>query len=146
MKKTPRKTRVHLMVTDQDIPVLFGLVSTDPDYKLSLKLNKQLRFSLRKASAVELEESGGKKLHFSRFCGKWAQNDTAVHLIANRAGKSFLLRSLVNVDFLLLFHEAGEHNEDLNLIPLKLKEIDSITAVFTPDLSKMKDKNVRYIL
>ncbi len=146
MKKTPRKTRIHLMVTDQDKPVLFGIVSTDPDYKLSLKLNKLLQFSLKKTSAVDLEESGGKKLHFSRFYGKWALNDTAIHLIANRSGQSFLLKSLVNVDFLLLFHEVGDKNEDLKLIPSKLREIDSITAVFTLDLSKMKEKNVKYIL
>lgn len=133
------------MVSDHDKPVLFGLVTTDPDYKLSLKLNQLFRFTLRNASAVELKDSSGEVLLFSRFSGMSASNDTVVHLIANRSGKKFLLKTLLNVDYLLLLHDV-DNNEDLSLIPGKLKEIDSITAVFTADLSKLKDKNVKYIL
>ena len=41
--------------------------------------------------------------------------------------------------------QISEKEADLNSITLKLREIDSVTAVFNIDLDTIKDKNLHYL-
>ncbi len=52
MKSTQKVTRVKLNIEQNNDYILLGLVSTEPDYKLSLSLNKKFRISLKTISPV----------------------------------------------------------------------------------------------
>ena len=96
MKINQKVTKVKLKVEQNNDYVLLGLVSAEPDYKLSFSLNKKFRISLK------------------------------------------------NIDYLLQI-QISEKEADLNSITLKLREIDSVTAVFNIDLDTIKDKNLHYL-
>ncbi len=145
MKKSVRKVRVQLNITDQDIPLIFGLVSTDPDYKLSLRLNHKLDISLRNSAPLLLKESPQNEMYFARFSDNQGSPDTCIHLISNRSGKKFLLKSLKNIDYLLLVHD-NTNTINISLLPGELRKIENVTAVFTLDFNSLKDKNRNFLL
>jgi len=142
MKNPQKITRIHLPVNDQDKPAIIGIVSSDQDYKLSLKINKKLSLTLRNIKPVETEDSKGNNLTFSRFAQETAGNENSIQLISNRSEKNFLLGKLRNIDFILLISgPAGLQMSD-TIIPL-LREIDSVSGVFRIDFEKIsKEKNL----
>jgi hypothetical protein len=145
MKNSQKITRIHLPVSDHDLPVIVGLVSPDPDYKLSLKLNNRLNISLKNSDPVTIQYEEGKKYFFSKFLDSSVSPDLVFQLISNRAGKDFLLRKLINIDFLLLIHDPGK-TLNLEQIISEVREIDSVSGVFTIDAKTLKDRNLKYLI
>ncbi len=144
--KSPRKiTRIHLSVNDQDEPLILGVVTSDPDYKLTLKLNAKLRISLKGSSPVRIQENEGKELVFSKFTDDKAAPDSVFHLFSNRIGNSFLIKSLKNIDYILLILDSGK-NSSFEKIAGSLRDIDTVTAVFNIEYKSLKDKNLKYLL
>jgi hypothetical protein len=143
--KSPQKiTRVQLDINEQDELFIFGIVSADPDYKLSLKLNKKLHIFLRNTSPIEFQDDSGNELIFSRFSDISRVPDSVFNLISNRSGINFLLKKLKNIDYILQLHDPG-NNYDLGQLSARLKEIDTVTAVFKLDFKTLKDKNLGYL-
>jgi hypothetical protein len=119
-------------------------VSAEPDYKLSLTLNKKFRISLKNISPVKINNDIGSELTFSRFSDSSSSPDRIFNLISNRSGKNFLLKKLKNVDY--IFQVQNPDNEiNINQITASLREIDTVTAVFNIDMNTIKDKNLRYL-
>ena len=145
MRNSQKITRIHLSVNEQDIPSVIGIVTSDPDYKISLLLNKKLHISLRNTDPVEFTDSDGNMLVFSRFSDVSKAPDSTFYLITNRSEKYFLLKKLVNIDYLLLLHDPGK-NFDTALIMPQIREIDSVTGVFNIDLKTLRDKNLKYLI
>jgi len=145
MRSSQKITKIHLSVNEQDIPVIFGIVTTDPDYKISLYLNKKLNISLRNYDPVETQDNRGNIFVFSRFYDASKAPETIVQLVSNRSQKKFLLKRLKNVDYLLLLHDTGKYFNP-GQVMLQIREIDSITGVFNIDLKVFKDKNLKYII
>jgi hypothetical protein len=145
MKNSQKITRIHLSVNDQDIPVIIGLVSPDPDYKLSLKLNRKLDISLKNIDPVTFQDEEGKIFQFSKFSGFSVAQDSVFQLVSNRAGKNFLLKKLINIDYLLLIHDRGKNLKQESIIS-QIREIESITGVFNIDFKTLKDKNLKYLI
>ena len=144
MKDSRKITKIQLSVEDPDKPLFIGLVSADPDYKLSLKLNRNLGLALKNDSPVIVDEKGEKETSFSRFIDSTGAPDTVYNLISNRSGKNFLIRQLTNVDYLFMIHDANrELSSDLLLT--RLRGTDSVTAVFDIDFSTLKDRNLKYL-
>jgi len=145
MRNSHKITKIHLPVNDEDIPAVVGIVSADPDYRLSLKLNKKLSISLKNIDPIECQDDKGDKLAFSRFSDSSQAPDSNFQLVSNRSGKNFLLKKLRNIDFLLLLHNSAK---DLNPEKLlsQLREIDSITGVFNIETKTLKDKNLKYLI
>ena len=144
MKRPNKITRVQLNISDEDEFIMLGIVSTDPDYKLSLTLNKKLRLSLKTISPVMFTDESGAELIFSRFSDSAGAPDVIINLVSNRSGKKFLLRKLKNIDFILQLYDPGKSCNLENLI-LLLREIESVTGVFHLDLKSLKDKNLKYL-
>jgi len=144
MKRPNKITRVQLNISDEDEFIILGIVSTDPDYKLSLTLNKKLRLSLKTISPVVFTDESGAELIFSRFSDSAGVPDVIINLVSNRSGKKFLLRKLKNIDFILQLYDPGKSYNLENLI-LLLREIESVTGVFHLDLKSLKDKNLKYL-
>ncbi|MCX6261924.1 MAG: IPExxxVDY family protein [Bacteroidia bacterium] len=145
MRNAQRITKIHLPVNEQDIPIVIGIVSADPDYRLSLKLNKKLSISLRNTDPVEFQDDEGNKFLSSRFTDSSGAPDLHFQLVSNRSEKNFMLKKLKNIDYLMLLHN---HAKDFSpeKIMSQLREIDSITGVFKIEIKTLNDKNLKYLI
>ena len=145
MKSTQKVTRLKLNIEQNNDYILLGLVSAEPDYKLSLALNKKLKVSLRNISPVRLSNENVSELTFSRFSNHENSTDLMINLVTNRSGKNHLLNKLKNVDYLLQI-QITEKEVSPDNITSKLREIDTITAVFNIDPNTLNDKNLHYLI
>jgi hypothetical protein len=145
MKSLQKVTRVQLKVNQDEESILMGIVSAEPDYKLSLALNKEFRISLKNITPLNLVDESGYELLFSRFSDSSGSPDRVFSLISNRSGKNFLIKKLKNIDYIFQVHdpESGINNAE---IASRLREIDSLTAVFIIDIVTLKDKNSQYLI
>jgi hypothetical protein len=144
MKSTQKVTRVKLNIEQSNDYMLLGIVSAEPDYKISLSLNKKFRISLKNVSPVHLRGDDESEFTFSRFSDYNGNADLNIILISNRSGKNYLIKKLKNIDFLLQIL-SSEHDPNLNDITSRLREIDSVTAVFNIDINTIKDKNFQHL-
>jgi hypothetical protein len=144
MKSTKKITRVQLKTSGYDYFILLGIVSADPDYKLSLTLNKKFSISLKNISPVRISDDTGSVLSFSRFSDINASPEIVFNLISNRSGKNFLLKKLKNVDYLFQIHDP-DNGKSASRITAGLREIESVNAVFSIDINTFKDKNLQYL-
>jgi len=145
MKSIQKITRVQLKINHKEEFILLGIVSSEPDYKLSLTLNKKFRISLKNISPVMITNDTGSELAFSRFSDTSESPDILFNLISNRSGKNFLLKKLKNVDYIFQVQDT-ENENNVTQITASLREIESVNAVFNIDLNTFKDKNLRYLI
>ncbi len=145
MKSLQKVTRVKLKISNADEFILLGIVSAEPDYKLSNILNRKFKISLKNITPVIIPDKDGKELLFSRFSDSDSFPDTVFSLISNRSGNNYLLKKLKNVDYVLQVHDP-DNNNNINNLTSGLKEIDSVTAIFSFDLNSIKDKNLQYLI
>jgi len=145
MKNQQKIKRVHLSLNEKDESILIGIVSADPDYKLSLTLNKKLGILLKNNSPVEPEHFTDSELLFSRFTDMNRAPDIVISLVSNRSGKNFLLKKLKNIDYLLHLYDP-ENSWNTDQMITSLREITTITAVFNINIKSVKDKNLRYLM
>ncbi len=141
---TQKVTRVELNIEQNNDYILLGLVSADPDYKLSLAINKKFRISLRNLPPVRITGANSNEFIFSRFSDNDDPDLQTLTLISNRSGKSYLLNKLRNIDYLvkIILADSDVNTEDM---ASGLREIDAVTAVFNIDLNSFKDKNLFYL-
>jgi hypothetical protein len=144
MKSTQKVTRVKLNIEQNNDYILLGLVSSEPDYKLSLSLNKKFGISLKNITPLKITDDIKSELAFSRFSNNDDSTDLTFSLISNRCGKSFLLNKLKNIDYLLQIN-IPEKEISTDQITSSLREIDTINAVFNINISTIKDKNLHYL-
>ncbi len=145
MKSGQKIKKLQLSLNELYDITLLGLVCSDPHYKLSLKINKTLKVSLKSAAPVEIGTESGQNLVFTKFSDTGSFPEIILHLFANRCGTEFLIKKLKNIDYLLVINNQGS-NTFPALSLTKLREIDSVTAVFTIDLKSLKDKNQEYLI
>ena len=144
MKSLQKVSRIKLDISRNNNFLLFGIVSAEPDYKLTLLLNKKFRISLKHISPITLKGKNTKELQFSRFSNIDGNSDSGYNLISNRNGKHFLLKELKNIDYLFLIHESDTDSK-IKLTTSALREIETITAVFSINVNTIKDRNVHYL-
>jgi hypothetical protein len=145
MKDTRKVTRVRLQIDQVNDFLLFGLVSSEPDYKLSLSLNSKFSISLKNSQPVKLSADDGSELIFSRFSDTSGAPDRTFNLVSNRSGKNFLVRKLKNVDYILYVHDP-DNEDELARMTASLREIQAITAVFNIEIDTIKDKNLYFVI
>lgn len=144
MKSPQKVTRVQLNFGTDEEYILLGIVSTDPDYKLSLSLNKKLNISLQSYHPVEVVEKNGNKVNFSRFSDNSMAPDRTFQLISNKYHKEYFLKKFHKLDYIL--HIYSSINEyDKEDIANKVREIDTITAVFIINTLNTSERNLQYL-
>jgi hypothetical protein len=144
MKNPQKITRVKLKLTESCDFNFIGLVSSEPDYKLSLTLNKKFRIALKNIAPINISDGNLNELTFSRFSDANSSHNPSFTLISNRSGKQFFLKNLKNIDYILKIQDSD--NEDIvNKITTKLREIETITAVFSIDINSIQDKYLHYL-
>jgi hypothetical protein len=136
------KITKHIIKTE-DTPafLLMGIVSTEPDYRLSVMLNRHLGIDLRK-KPEEITEISGEKTHsYSVF----TTAPLTFSLISNRSMGGTLLRKLRNIDFLLQIHGTPDRKQAEKLAA-SLRGIPEVTAVFLFDSRDLGDKNIALLV
>jgi hypothetical protein len=144
MKSNQKITRVQLKIEHEEEFILLGLVSAEPDYKLSQSINKRLAISLRNSIPVKTGDDKTSAITFSRFTSVKNSPEIIFNLISNRSGKNFLLKKLNNIDYLFQVHDPENLYSAQSLTAL-MREIESVSAVFYIDLLTFRDKNLHYI-
>lgn len=144
MKRIQKVTRLRLDEIHSNDLILIGVVSSEPDYKLSLSINKKFSISLKSISPLKITDTHGSELAFSRFADLSASPDLIFNLISNRSGKNFLLQKLKNVDYIFQIHDS---EDEINITGISgtLREIESVNALFNIDMETFKDKNLHYL-
>jgi hypothetical protein len=143
MKSRQKVTRIHLKINTNEEYSLIGIVTTEPDYKLSLSLNDKLKISLKNYIPVEIKNEDGSRLNFSRFSDMKGAPDVIYNLISNRSDKKFLLAKFKKIDY--FFQVQNPKYNNIEELTGTLREIDRITAVFSLDPKEIKDKNLLYL-
>lgn len=144
MRSSPKIKRVQLEINQNNESVLIGIVSAEPDYKLSLSLNRKLKISLKNADPLIVDDESGADKTFSRFSFAVPSHGQGFELISNRFGKNFLISKLRNIDFIFQIHNP-ESPAAVEKIISVLRGTESITAVFNIDIRSLKDKNLHYL-
>ena len=137
--------RVHLKINDDPESCFLGIVSAEPDYKLSLAINKKLNVTLKSDIPVIIETESDKKLTFSRFSDTTDSPHLIYDLVSNRSDKDFLLKKLKNIDYILQIFDP-QNEIDIDHIISILRDTEYISAVFNLDTDMMKNKNLDHLL
>lgn len=145
MAGAPKIKRLQLELSQESETVLAGIASAEPDYKLSLLINKKLKISLKSSSPLVISDEKGTEVHFSRFRFETADHSHAYELISNRSEKKILLGKLRNIDYIFLIHNVVSEAE-AEIVLTGLRETESITGVFSIDHRSLKDKNLQYLI
>ena len=135
---TEKKITRHSIGTGETQPFFFlGLVSAEPDYRLSVMINRHLGTDLRKCNEDSIITSPAGTLQFSRF----TPANLACFLVSNRSGGSVLLRKLKNIDYLVVPAD-GHDRKEAEELAASLRIIPEITAVFIFDSRDIPDRNL----
>lgn len=145
MKNRQKITRVQLESESRNDFSLLGIVSAEPDYRLSLSINKALRISLKNDKPVDVTGQKTESRHFSRFSDHSGSPEISYDLISNKSGNEFLLNKLKKIDYIFQVY-SPENDFDFSSISASLRSIESITAVFILDPTEIKDKNLQYLI
>jgi hypothetical protein len=141
MSPAKRITR-HTIKTDEAPPFLFlGIVSSEPDYRLSVMLNRHLGIDLRKDPEEINAESGGETQSYSVF----TTTPAAFSLISNRSAGATLLKKLKNIDFLLMIHGVPDRKQ-AEILTAAVRNIPEVTAVFLFDSRDFSDRNIALLV
>ena len=117
-----------------------GISSAEPDYRLSVMLNKQLGISLTHGKTINLitaEETS----EYSVF----TTNPSFFTLISNKSHGKLLIRSLKNIDFFLVINESSNLAR-AELIAAEIRKIPLITAAFVFYSQEIKDRNIQLLV
>ncbi|MCU0455030.1 MAG: IPExxxVDY family protein [Bacteroidales bacterium] len=146
MAGAPKIKRLQLEVNQESQTVLAGIASAEPDYKLSLLINKKLKISLKSSSPLVIRDERGNEAHFSRFIDRTAEHSGhSYELICNRSEKKILLGKLRNIDYIFMINNIINNTETENVLT-GLRETESVTGVFSIDHRSLKDKNLQYLI
>ena len=136
------KITKHIIKTEETPAfLLLGIVSSEPDYRLSVMLNRHLGIDLRKNPEEITEGSGDKTRSYSVF----TTAPLTFSLISNRSMGGTLLRKLKNIDFLLQIHGTPDRKQ-AGALAASLRGIPEVTAVFLFDSRDLGDKNIALLL
>jgi len=133
-----RKITIHTMTGGETPDFYFlGVVSAEPDYRLSVLMNRHLGTDLRKNPEDITLRTGSGSLAFSRFTSVPPQ----FSLVSNRCEGTMLIRKLKNIDFLFLSYGLNIRQKAEELAAT-IREIPEVTAVFVFDSREISDRNL----
>ena len=136
---SPVKKITRHTIRNEEIPafMFLGIVSAEPDYRLSVLLNKHLGSDFRKDAEEITTGSGKGKNSFSCFLSA----RPAYKMVANKNGEAVLMRRLGKIDFLLAIGGPSDRKRSEDLATM-IRKIAEVTAVFVFDSREANDRNV----
>lgn len=133
-----KKITMHLIPAEDVPPFLFlGIASAEPDYRISVMLNRHLNAGLRKCDKeiTAVTESGEHR--FSCF----VSDTPAFTLVSNHCEGGILLQKLRKIDFFLVLSGAPDQKGAENYAGI-VRKIPGVTAVFLFNSQTVSDRNV----
>lgn len=137
MKSTGKKSIHKLIIDDQSNHHFFGIATTEPDYKLSLKINEVLNIRLKSDSSVEPFQNAD--VQFTRFTSRSGFNEPDYQLVKNHNGTDVLSKSFTALDYLFLICNELQ-GDSANKVREKILSIPEVTAVFQLDNDKLNNE------
>ena len=132
-------TRVSIPAGNEEPFVFFGIVTSEPDYTISLRINKKAGISLRHSKDEVAVRSGSEIIPFQKF----VTPDHNYALVSNRSGKHFLLAKPGKIDLIFSARDANKANSEV--LATLLRTVQGITAVFVFESSDIRDRNIEMI-
>jgi hypothetical protein len=133
-----KKITRHTIPNGETPDFLFlGIVSAEPDYRLSVMLNRCLGSDFRKDPENIIAISDKGKNPFSCFIS----TRPALKLVSNKNEKNVLLRRLDKIDFLLVMSGSPDRRKTDELADI-IRKIPEVTAVFVFASRETSDRNV----
>lgn len=145
MSSTPKTRRVQLKLIQSNESGILGIVSAEPDYKLSLAINRNLGISLKNSSPLIINGLPGNETAFSRFSCSSSSENLVYILTSNRSGKNCLVGKLKNIDYFLRIYDP-DNEVNIDQTVSKLRELDCITAVFNINAGSVRDKHINHLI
>ncbi|HEX2920626.1 MAG TPA: IPExxxVDY family protein [Bacteroidales bacterium] len=141
MKNAKKITRLHLDSSSSEEFIVIGLVSSEPDYKLSLAINRKFGISLKNTTALKSPEGSDE---YSRFA---TVNSSGISysLVANKSEKNLLFKKLKNIDFLFIVHDPDNMTRREEIVS-SVRQTDFINGVFYIDQSLMKENKFQLLI
>jgi hypothetical protein len=139
VKETGKITRINIVNDPEGNFYFLGIVTSEPDYRLSLLINKKLGISLKHSdNEIRIENKNG-SLSFSKF----ETSDREFILVSNKTDTGILIRKLNKVDF--LFFSGRKNKVALDSIAASAREISGVTAVFFLNSEEITDRNIEIL-
>lgn len=130
-----RKSIHKLIINDVSEYQFFGIVTSEADYKISLKLNQLFNLNLKSDKAAK-NPKGDNKV-FNRFVHRSEFSDNNYQLVSNKTDRSTLSSLYPAFDYLFLICGV---NRDYAGVKEKIFTIPEVTAVFILDNEKMTEE------
>lgn len=130
----------HKLIFEDDYEFeLFGICSSNADYKLCWAINKSLGIQLAKGNDMSIHYKKEEEQFFSFYEFFDEDNHLEYYLIKNvSTNYQYLIPEKNQVDYFLLL--KNNFYENSNEILASLKEIDSILTAFIFDPNELKSK------
>lgn len=142
MKNVKKITKLLLDKSGADEYLILGLVSHEPDYKLSLAINKKLSVSLKHSTPVTIDNNIENS--FSRFSAS-ETSGAVFSLISNKSENEILIGKLKNIDYLFIAFDPEKQIKADNLMST-LRTTEFVNGVFLMSSDLLKDKNIHYLI
>ena len=123
-----KKFQLDSLTSFQENIFVFGIASSEPDYKLSWLLNTRLGTKLVKSDDFKYLNKNKLEEVYSIYCEIDAENEMAVYLLVNKGIQTYFLEKLRNIDFLFVVKGQDIEKTTSNFTS-KLKAIDVISLV-----------------
>jgi len=129
-KKNVKK--IQLTLNPEQKVEVFGLVSAEPDYKISMSLNKTLEYLLRSSDPVTIKSGGKEDISFSRFSDITDLPHSWISIVSNRSGNNTLLRKFPKLDYIVVAcHNLDDRTPEE--FAAKFRDVPHINGVFIID-------------
>lgn len=136
MNRDKKITRHTIPIEDIPQFLFLGIVSAEPDYRISVMLNRHLGAGLRKCDndVTAVTKSGENR--FSCF----VSDMPAFTLVSNHCEGNILIRKLRKIDYFLVISGAPDEQRAETLAG-NIRQIPEVTAVFVFNSRKVNDPN-----
>ena len=130
-------------IIDSGMPdfIFLGIVSAEPDYRLSVMLNRHLAIDLRHSQTDIREVRGKDETTWSRF----TTTPLKLSLVSNKSRGQILIRKLKNIDYLLVIHNADD-GKNAGALAASVRKCPEVTAVFVFESLEIGDSNLALLV
>ena len=139
MNSSPKITRLTIGSVKSEPFCFLGIVTSEPDYTISLRINKKTGIALRHSDEEIFTGTENDRVSFSLF----TTPDNSHALVANKSEKKFLINKLNKIDF--LFIQRSGYSSNFTDLVKTIRSIEGVTAVFVFNSAEVKERNIDLI-
>lgn len=132
------KGKRHKLTVDSEFNFsIFGIHTSEKDYKLCWLINEHLSLKLSKSEDIFLEAKNGVIHNYSAYSHFDDNDEILYRLISNKNGVNYLVEELKNIDFIFQIFDK----DNVSKISSDLKKVENVLGVIKIDLKLIKAKS-----